>query len=112
SSQALNELARSDPGESLREYYDYSGTFQPPQDRIYCFAMTETALGAYSNQDPSLLYASSGYETTADLVVLFMTFVGFVCAAAFLLPFIKVLETGNEKVFSCPFELVCLIALC
>ena len=71
SSQALNELARSDPGESLREYYDYSGTFQPPQDRIYCFAMTETALGAYSNQDPSLLYASSGYETTADLVVLF-----------------------------------------
>ena len=112
SSQALNELARSDPGESLRKYYDYSGTFQPPQDRIYCFAMTETALGAYSNQDPSLLYASSGYETTADLVVLFMTFVGFVCAAAFLLPFIKVLETGNEKVFSCPFELVCLIALC
>ena len=112
SSQALNELARSDTGESLREYYDYSGTFQPPQDRIYCFAMTETALGAYSNQDPSLLYASSGYETTADLVVLFMTFVGFVCAAAFLLPFIKVLETGNEKVFSCPFELVCLIALC
>ena len=112
SSQALNELARSDPGESLREYYDYSGTFQPPQDRIYCFAMTETALGAYSNQDPSLLYASSGYETTADLVVLFMTFVGFVCAAAFLLPFIKLLETGNEKVFSCPFELVCLIALC
>ena len=112
SSQALNELARSDPGESFREYYDYSGTFQPPQDRIYCFAMTETALGAYSNQDPSLLYASSGYETTADLVVLFMTFVGFVCAAAFLLPFIKVLETGNEKVFSCPFELVCLIALC
>ena len=112
SSQALNELARSDPGESLREYYDYSGTFQPPQDRIYCFAMTETSLGAYSNQDPSLLYASSGYETTADLVVLFMTFVGFVCAAAFLLPFIKVLETGNEKVFSCPFELVCLIALC
>ena len=112
SSQALNELSRSDPGESLREYYDYSGTFQPPQDRIYCFAMTETALGAYSNQDPSLLYASSGYETTADLVVLFMTFVGFVCAAAFLLPFIKVLETGNEKVFSCPFELVCLIALC
>ena len=112
SSQALNELARSDPGESLREYYDYSGTFQPPQDRIYCFAMTETSLGAYSNQDSSLLYASSGYETTADLVVLFMTFVGFVCAAAFLLPFIKVLETGNEKVFSCPFELVCLIALC
>ena len=112
SSQALNELARSDPGESLRKYYDYSGSFQPPQDRIYCFAMTETALGAYSNQDPSLLYASSGYETTADLVVLFMTFVGFVCAAAFLLPFIKVLETGNEKVFSCPFELVCLIALC
>ena len=112
SSQALNELARSDPGESLREYYDYSGTFQPPQDRIYCFAMTETALGAYSNQDPSLLYASSGYETTADLVVLFMTFVGFVCAAAFLLPFIKVLETGNEKIFSYPFEPVCLIALC
>ena len=112
SSQALNELARSDPGEYLRDYYYYSGTFQPPQDRIYCFAMTKTALEAYSDYDPSILYANSGYDTTADLVVLFMTFVGFVCAAAFLLPFIKVLETGNEKVFSCPFELVCLIALC
>lgn len=112
SSQALNELARSDPGEYLRDYYYYSGTFQPPQDRIYCFAMTKTALEAYSDYDPSILYANSGYDTTADLVVLFMTFVGFVCAAAFLLPFIKVLETGNEKIFSYPFEPVCLIALC
>ena len=112
SSQALNELARSDPGEYLRDYYYYSGTFQPPQDRIYCFAMTKTALETYSDYDPSILYANSGYDTTADLVVLFMTFVGFVCAAAFLLPFIKVLETGNEKIFSYPFEPVCLIALC
>ena len=112
SSQALNELARSDPGEYLRDYYYYSGTFQPPQDRIYCFAMTKTALEAYSDYDPSILYANSGYDTTADLVVLFMTFVGLVCAAAFLLPFIKVLETGNEKIFSYPFEPVCLIALC
>ena len=111
-SQALNELARSDPGEYLRDYYYYSGTFQPPQDRIYCFAMTKTALETYSDYDPSILYANSGYDTTADLVVLFMTFVGFVCAAAFLLPFIKVLETGNEKIFSYPFEPVCLIALC
>ena len=112
SSQALNELARSDPGDYLRDYYYYSGTFQPPQDRIYCFAMTKTALETYSDYDPSILYANSGYDTTADLVVLFMTFVGFVCAAAFLLPFIKVLETGNEKIFSYPFEPVCLIALC
>ena len=112
SSQALNELARSDPGEYLRDYYYYSGTFQPPQDRIYCFAMTKTALETYSDYDPSILYANSGYDTTADLVVLFMTFVGLVCAAAFLLPFIKVLETGNEKIFSYPFEPVCLIALC
>lgn len=112
SSQALNELARSDPGEYLRDYYYYSGTFQPPQDIIYCFAMTKTALETYSDYDPSILYANSGYDTTADLVVLFMTFVGFVCAAAFLLPFIKVLETGNEKIFSYPFEPVCLIALC
>lgn len=112
SSQALNELARSDPGEYLRDYYYYSGTFQPPQDRIYCFAMTKTALETYSDYDPSILYANSGYDTTADLVVLFMTFVGFVCAVAFLLPFIKVLETGNEKIFSYPFEPVCLIALC
>ena len=112
SSQALNELARSDPGEYLRDYYYYSGTFQPPQDRIYCFAMTKTALETYSDYDPSILYANSGYDTTADLVVLFMTFVGFVCAAAFLLPFIKVLETGNEKICSYPFEPVCLIALC
>ena len=111
-SQALNELARSDPGEYLRDYYYYSGTFQPPQDRIYCFAMTQTALEAYSSDyDPSILYAD-GYSTWADLVVLYMTFVGFVCAAALLLPFIKTLETGNEKIFSYPFEPVCLIALC
>lgn len=112
SSQALNELARSDPGEYLRDYYYYSGTFQPPQDRIYCFAMTKTALETYSDYDPSILYANSSYDTAADLVVLFMTFVGLVCAAAFLLPFIKVLETGNEKIFSYPFEPVFLIALC
>ena len=112
-SQALNELARSDPGEYLCDYYYYSGTFQPPQDRIYCFAMTQTALESYSSDyDPSILYSSSGYGTGADLVVLFMTFVGFVCAAALLLPFIKVLETGNEKIFSYPFEPVCLVALC
>lgn len=112
-SQALNELARSDPGEYLHDYYYYSGTFQPPQDRIYCFAMTQTALESYSSDyDPSILYSSSGYGTGADLVVLFMTFVGFVCAAALLLPFIKVLETGNEKIFSYPFEPVCLVALC
>ena len=63
SSQALNELARSDPGEYLRDYYYYSGTFQPPQDRIYCFAMTKTALEAYSDYDPSILYANSALPT-------------------------------------------------
>ncbi len=111
-SQALNELARSDPGEALRSYYDYSGAFQPPRDRIYCFAMTQTALESYSSDyDPSILYTGS-YSSGADLLVLFMTFVGFVCAAALLLPFIKVLETGNEKIFSFPLEPVCLTALC
>ena len=55
--------------------------------------MTQTALEAYSSDyDPSILYAD-GYGTGDDLVVLFMTFVGFVCAAALLLPFIKALET-------------------
>ena len=95
-SQALNEIARNDPADSLREYYSFSETFQPPQNRIYCFAMTKTALESFSG----------------DLLVLFMTFMGFVAAAAILLPFIKVLETGNEKIFSYPFEPVCLISLC
>ena len=84
----------------------------PPQDRIYCFAMTQTALEAYSSDyDPSILYAD-GYSTGADLVVLFMTLWDLYVAAALLLPFIKTLETGNEKIFSYPFEPVCLIALC
>lgn len=111
-SQALNEIARNDPADSLREYYSFSETFQPPQNRIYCFAMTKTALESFSDYDPSVLYADATYDAAGDLLVLFMTFMGFVAAAAILLPFIKVLETGNEKIFSYPFEPVCLISLC
>ena len=113
-SQALNEIARNDPADSLREYYSFSfsETFQPPQNRIYCFAMTKTALESFSDFDPSILYAGDTYDAAGDLLVLFMTFVGFVAAAALLLPFVKVLETGNEKIFSYPFEPVCLISLC
>ena len=113
-SQALNEIARNDPADSLREYYSFSfsETFQPPQNRIYCFAMTKTALESFSDYDPSILYAGDTYDAAGDLLVLFMTFVGFVAAAALLLPFVKVLETGNEKIFSYPFEPVCLISLC
>lgn len=111
-SQALNEIARNDPSDSLREYYSFSETFQPPQNRTYCFAMTKTALEAFSDYDPSILYASESYDAAGDLLVLFMTFMGFVAAAALLLPCIKVLETGNEKIFSYPFEPVCLISLC
>lgn len=122
SSQALNDVAREDPAEELSAdlienyYYDYTEDFEsldfrPPQNRLYCFAMTKDSLASLSDEYPNIFYTSDYYQAGSDLLILFMTFLGFVAAAALLLPFIKVLETGNERIFRLPFEPVCLISL-
>ena len=41
-----------------------------------------------------------------------MTLLAAVAIAALLLPFIKVLHTGEEKIFSAPLEIVCFIGCC
>ncbi len=51
------------------------------------------------------LYAETGaYFAVAGLVLL-------VVLAAFVLPFIKKLDTGREKIFSLPFEVMCCVAI-
>ncbi len=55
--------------------------------------------------DPEQLYAETGaYFAVAGLVLL-------VVLAAFVLPFIKKLDTGREKIFSLPFEVMCCVAI-
>lgn len=110
--QALNEIARIQPDEELKNDYYFSGDFQPPQDRIYCFAMTQKSMASFINLEPYTFNSGSYYDAGANLLILFLTLLGFVCAAALLLPLIKPLQTGNEKIFQVPFEPVCFIALC
>lgn len=123
SSQALNEIAREDPKEDLTSAlfenygYDFSEEsdsldFRPPQNRLYCFAMTNTSLEAFSAGNPGVFYTSDVYQAGTDLLVLFLTFAGIVAASALLLPFVKILDTGQEKIFCIPFEPVCLISFC
>lgn len=110
--QALNEIARIQPDEELQADYYFSGDFQPPKDRIYCFAMTQRSMAAFMDMDPYTFISDSYYDAGSNLLILFLTLLGFVCAAALLLPLIKPLHTGNEKIFQVQFEPVCLIAFC
>ena len=44
------------------------------------------------------------YRSTADLSIVFITLLGLVAAAALLLPFIKPLQLGDEKIFQVPLN--------
>lgn len=111
-SQILNETAKENPTESYKYDFGFNKTFQNPKNKIYCFAMTEDSLESFTNMYPGMFaeeyqdYSGSG---GADLLIVFLTLLAAVALAAFFLPYAKVLETGNEKIFRVPFEIVAVI---
>ena len=116
-SQILNEIAKENPIEDIQEEYDFNKSFQNPQSKTYCFAMTQDAMSAFMDTYPGIIEMSTdlgfGYaNSNTDLLIVFMTLLAAVAIAALLLPFIKVLHTGEEKIFSAPLEIVCLIGCC
>ena len=50
-SQMLNEIAKQNPTEEFSDYYNFRRTFQKPQSRIYCFAMTNAVLPDFLESD-------------------------------------------------------------
>lgn len=111
-SQVLNEAAKENPVSYYDDNYNFTQNFQKPQNRIFCFAMTQTALTSFMNACPDFLYETDMYNnssSSSDLMVVFLTLLGLVGAAAALLPLVKPLHTGNEKIFQMPFELVAFV---
>ena len=116
-SQVLNEIAKENPIEDIQEEYDFNKSFQNPKNKTYCFAMTQDAMSAFMDTYPGIIEMSTdhgfGYaNSSTDLLIVFMTLLAAVAIAALLLPFIKVLHTGEEKIFSAPLEIVCFIGCC
>lgn len=112
SSQVLNEAAKENPTAYFEEQYGFKQSFQKPVNRIYCFAITKDSLAALRENRPGFIYQTEEYgdvHAADDLVVVFLTLLAVVAAAALFLPLIKQLETGNEKIFCMPFELVFLV---
>ena len=111
-SQILNETAKENPTESYKYDFNLNKTFQNPQNKTYCFAMTKDSLKSFSNMYPGMFeeeyqhYSGSG---GSDLLIVFLSLLAAVALAAFFLPYAKVLETGNEKIFRVPFEIVAVI---
>ena len=112
-SQILNETAKENPTESYKYDFNLNKTFQNPKNKTYCFAMTKDSLKSFSNMYPGMFeeeyqhYSGSG---GSDLLIVFLSLLAAVALAAFFLPYAKVLETGNEKIFRVPFEIVAVIS--
>ena len=111
-SQILNETAKENPTESYKYDFDFNKTFQNPKNKTYYFAMTKDSMESFTNMHYGMFeeeyrrYPSSGGE---DLLIVFLSLLAAVALAAFFLPYAKVLETGNEKIFRVPFEIVAVI---
>ena len=111
-SQALNEKAKSNPFSYISESEDPNLTFRRPENRIYCYTITKDSLKALTEDYPGIIYTYNSSDTsTEDLMIFFLTLSGIVAGAALLLPFIRPLNTGRERIFQVPFELVVLISI-
>ena len=112
--QLLNEQVRQNPCSEFDSQYGMDAPFQKPQGRTYLYLMTAENLATFLSSSPgsgSLEYLGvNTYQAPDDLSIVFLTLLGMVAAAALLLPFIKQLQMGDEKIFQAPFELVCIIA--
>ena len=108
-SNLLESLGRKDPVDDYyyESYYgstslSASYSFQFPQNRTFIYGMTRENANAYLSLDLESRYhgyIDSGvvYQTLLFLIVL-------VGLAALLIPFIRPLRTGNEKIFRAPME--------
>lgn len=112
--QLLNEQVRQNPCSEFDSQYGMDAPFQKPQGRTYLYLMTAENLATFLSSSPGSGYLEylgvNTYQATDDLSIVFLTLLGMVAAAALLLPFIKQLQMGDEKIFQAPFELVCIIA--
>ena len=55
-SQVLNERAKSNPFSYLNDNWELNLSFQRPENRIYCFAITDTSLKALMEDYPDMIY--------------------------------------------------------
>lgn len=112
--QLLNEQVRQNPCSEFDSQYGMDAPFQKPQGRTYLYLMTAENLATFLSGSPGSGYLEylgvNTYQATDDLSIVFLTLLGMVATAALLLPFIKQLQMGDEKIFRAPFELVCIIA--
>lgn len=110
--QVLNESVRKNPCSDYDTQFDMNAPFQKPQNRTYIYLMTaENMASLTTDRGDSLAYMGIyNYQSTEDLAIVLITLLGLVAAAALLLPFIKVLQLGDWKIFRIPFEFVVIIA--
>nr|WP_288973999.1 HAMP domain-containing sensor histidine kinase [uncultured Blautia sp.] len=112
--QLLNEQVRQNPCSEFDSQYGMDAPFQKPQGRTYLYLMTAENLATFLSGSPGSGYLEylgvNTYQATDDLSIVFLTLLAMVAAAALLLPFMKQLQMGDEKIFQAPFELVCIIA--
>ena len=112
--QLLNEQVRQNPCSDFDSQYGMDAPFQKPQGRTYIYLMTAENLATFLESSPGSGYLEylgvDTYRSTDDLSIVFITLLGMVAAAALLLPFIKPLQIGDEKVFRAPFEFVFIVA--
>lgn len=121
-SQAQNNASQI-LNKSMRVFYlpeieDYGlkldATWKGPKDCTFVYAITQDALeefvrnNPYSTTDISDTLSSN---TTEYLILLFLALGLIVVLTALVLPFVKVLDTGDERIFHAPLELV-LIVIC
>lgn len=103
---------------SMRNFYlpeieDYDikldATWKGPKDCTFVYAITMDALKEFVRNNPygtTDISDTSTSNTTVYLVLLFLILGLIVGLTALVLPFVKVLDTGDERIFHAPLELV------
>lgn len=118
----LTLLADADPFNEGIDYYQNFAltgklTFQKPVGRTYTYAMTGKNLAEYFKNHPQIAEEAVQYVPYAFahdnwmLYTLLILSLVVVCCA-FFLPRFKRLDTGEEKIFHAPLELILLVGIC
>lgn len=109
-SQVLNEKAKTNPFLYMKDSFSWNLSFRNPENRIFCFAITGDSFASLRTDYPGLIYTYGSPESSnRDLLIFFLTLCAMVAGAALLLPFIRPLRTGQEKIFQIPLELAALV---
>lgn len=104
----LKKLVNNDFSEVNNSSYEYFNELDTPVSRTYMYGITEQHLDDFKNEG---IY-SDYYITPALVIYEMLVLVLLVCAAAFMLPGRKSLQTGEERIFHVPVELPLLAAGC